>query len=151
MRLLYFAAADAQGRHPIIYAVYDRNWFRFTHSANVPLDEKFIDEVGDNKELCLDLTRHMRRADADGDRKYYIDGADDIIEKEGWKVWIDPEDGTNPPTLPKPVYIKVSVAINTDRVRIEELSEKPTLTVAEQQEAVMLVLKQSAATTKELY
>ena len=89
MRLLYFTESDMQQRHQILFAVYDRDWFVFAHSANVPLSEKFIDEIGDNKELCRDLARHPHRTDAEGDRKYYIDADGDIIEKEGWVEYHD--------------------------------------------------------------
>jgi len=43
-------------------------------------------------------------------------------------------------------YSKVEIAVDADRARMQELSEKPTtLTAAEQEEAVKLILKTAAS------
>ena len=91
MKVLYATNPDAQGRHYIYRCVWDRDIFSFTHTINAPVSEKIIDEIEANKALCLDLAGTLGKADADGDRKYYIDAAGDIIEKEGWIEYDDPE------------------------------------------------------------
>ncbi len=90
MRLLYLTDADAQGRHAILYAVYDSKWFEFKHTTNLPMTEKRIDEIGGNKKVCSDLARSIGRTDSDGDNRYAVDDNGDIIEKSGWEEYHDP-------------------------------------------------------------
>ncbi len=84
MKLYYATNPDAEGRHRIYYAVFDRDAITFEHSTHVPLSEKTVGEIADNKTLVNDIRRKLRKTDIDGDHKYYIDADGDIIEKEGW-------------------------------------------------------------------
>ena len=84
MKLIDGEKPDVEGRHLIYFTVWDRDVFSFARSVNAPVNETTIDEIEANKALCLDLAGTHRKEDSDGDRKYYIDADDDIIEKEGW-------------------------------------------------------------------
>ena len=80
MKLLY---NEIDGK--IFYAVPDDKWFYFSHSTNIPLTEKSIDEVDpDNKDLCIDLIKTLNKVDASGDAKYYIDVDGDLAVVDGW-------------------------------------------------------------------
>jgi len=91
MKILYEQAADAEGRHRIYHAVYDKGWYEFSHTTNVPLATLEIDELPGNQELCRDLAASVGKVDAEGDNRYYIDGSGNIIEKDSWEEAI--EDG----------------------------------------------------------
>ena len=81
MKLLY-NAVDGK----IFYAVYDSDWFKFSHSTHIALTEKAIDEVDpENKALCQDISRSLNKVDVSGNAKYYIDGDGDIAEVDGWE------------------------------------------------------------------
>ena len=85
MKLYYATDPDAQGRHLIYYAVWDRDVFSFEHTTNIPLSEMEIDEIADNKALCVDLAKRLYKEDAEGDRKYYVDAGGNIVAKDGWE------------------------------------------------------------------
>jgi len=83
MKLLY----DSNGE--IYYAVYDVDYFKFTHSTNIPLTEFQIDEVDpDNKLVCLDLLRSVFKKDVNGLGKYYIDADGDLHSRDGWQEYV---------------------------------------------------------------
>lgn len=73
----------------IFYAVYDADWFRFTHSTNVPLSILSIAEIDPvNKGICIDLVRTCGRVDVNGRGKYYVsDGV--LYEREGWQEHVE--------------------------------------------------------------
>ena len=81
MKLLY-NAVDGK----IFYAVYDSDWFKFSHSTNIALTEKEIDEVDpDNRTLCKNITNTLGKVNASDESKYYIDGDGDLAERDGWE------------------------------------------------------------------
>ena len=92
MKLIYAQQPDVEGRYLIYFAVWDKDVYSFARSVNAPVSETTIDEIEANKALCLDLTKTLGKTDAGGDRKYYIDADDDIIEKEGWVEYLDDPD-----------------------------------------------------------
>ena len=77
MKLLY----DTTGK--IYYAVYDSDYFRFTHSTNIPLSEFNIDEIGTNNVVCIDLVRTLYRTDINGLGKYYIQN-NELYSRDNW-------------------------------------------------------------------
>ena len=89
MKIYYATDADSEGRHRIFFAVLDRDTVLFEHSANVPLSTKTIDEIADNAALINDLRRTRGKVDVEGEHKYYVDAAGDIIEKDGWEEYYD--------------------------------------------------------------
>lgn len=81
MKVLY-NATDGK----IFYAVYDKDWFSFSHTTNIALTERTIDELDPlNKALCLDLYRMQGRVDVAGENKYHVDGMGQLVEKVGWQ------------------------------------------------------------------
>jgi len=90
MIILYRQAAE-DGKHRIHYAVYNRDWYEFSHTTSVPLATLEIDELPGNQELCRELACSVGKVDAEGDNRYYIDGSGNIIEKDSWEEAI--EDG----------------------------------------------------------
>lgn len=80
MRILY-DATDGK----IFYAVYDRDWFAFSHTTNVPLTEIIIDELDPaNKTICFDLVKTQNKVDDTNEGKYYVDASGALMEKAGW-------------------------------------------------------------------
>lgn len=77
MKVLY----DATGK--IFYAVYDRDYFKFTHTTNIPLSILTIDEVEINKDTCIDLIKNINKVDNDGLGKYYIQDGE-LYFRDGW-------------------------------------------------------------------
>ena len=77
----------------IFYAVYDRDWFAFSHSTNIPLAEFVIDETApENKNVCIDLVRIQSRVDINGDGKYFMfdnAGTWELHERDGWEEYIE--------------------------------------------------------------
>ena len=144
MRVFYREEADKDGRHFIHDAVLERDALMFESSVNAPTLKLEIDEVAANAALCRHLIFARNKRDAAGDRKYYVDADDDIIEKQGWEAWIDPEDGSAPPTLNPAVYVKASISVDATKTRLTELRDKPTLTAAEKDEALVLVIEKQA-------
>ena len=83
MKILY---DNTNGR--IYYAVYDNDWFGFSHTANIPLTELTIDEVApSNQAVCQDLVRIINRTDSNLLGKYYIAGGV-LIERDGWTEYV---------------------------------------------------------------
>lgn len=89
MKLLYAQQADAQGRHMIYHVVYDRDRFAFSHTTTIPLVTLEIDEISENQALCRDLARSVGKVDADGEMRFCIDSAGNVIEKEGWEEAVE--------------------------------------------------------------
>ena len=80
MKILY---NTQDGR--IFYTVYDVDFFKFTHTTNIPLETFEIDEIDpENKNICIDLVRTKGKTDIDGDNKYYIIN-NELQENEGWE------------------------------------------------------------------
>lgn len=79
----------------LFYSVYDGDWFRFSHTTNIPLETFEIDEVDpDNKDICLDLVRSLNRVDIDGNAKYYMQYNDvslewELFERDGWVEYVE--------------------------------------------------------------
>ena len=85
MIVSYAQAGYTSDKHTIYHAVYDRDWFSFSHSVNIPLLELTIDEVDpDNKAVCQDIVRRIKQTDVDGEHKYYIDDQGQLCENVGW-------------------------------------------------------------------
>lgn len=77
----------------IFYAVYDRDWFAFSHTTNIPLAEFEVDEVDpDNKAVCIDLVRTRGKVDINRDGKYYMldnAGTWELHERDGWEEYVE--------------------------------------------------------------
>lgn len=65
MKILYAREPDAEGRHLIYFAVWDRDVFSFARSVNAPVSETTIDEIEANRALRLDLAKTLGKADND--------------------------------------------------------------------------------------
>lgn len=146
MKVLYAVDTDGQGRHYVYAAVYDRDWFSFSHSINVPLAELEIDEIDGNRALCVELVRSLRKRDAANDQRYMVDAAGGIIEKVDWEQWIDPNDVLERPTLAPAVWVKAPVAVDEDMVRLKELSAQPALSDGDVKEILGLIIERQART-----
>lgn len=75
----------------VYYSVYDTDWFKFSHTTNIPLTELEIDEVDPtNKEVCIDLIKYgnISRVDINGDNKYYIEN-DELHSRDDWEEYIE--------------------------------------------------------------
>ena len=143
MRIFYREQADKNERHYIHDALMDRDVLLHEVKVNAPTLELEIDEVSANTLLFRDLIFGRFRRDAAGHPKYAIDAAGDIVEKQDWEEWVDPEDGTEPPVLPPAVYVKMAVAVDADKARLRELNDQPSMTTAEKDEALGLMVKRS--------
>lgn len=77
MKVLYDSAGT------IYYAVYDREYFKFTHTTNIPLSLLTVDEVDANKSTCIDLAKSINKVNADGLGKYYIQDGE-LYSRDGW-------------------------------------------------------------------
>lgn len=90
MKILY---DNTNGK--IYYSVYDTDWFKFSHSTNIPLTEFTVDEINpDNKAICQDLRKYgnQHRLDINGNPKYYMHdnlGVWELHEKTDWQEHID--------------------------------------------------------------
>ena len=144
MKVVYREQADKDGRHRIHGAVLERDALLHEVSVNAPTLELEIDEIAANSALCQHLIRRRSQCDAAGHPKYAVDAGGNIVEKDGWEAWIDPEGGTPLPTLGPAVYSLVTVAVDAAKARLIELRDKPTLTVAEKDEALALVIEKQA-------
>ena len=152
MRIYYREQADKDGHHYIYRAVLDRDIFDFEPSINTALLEMDIDEVGANAAFCRDLRWSLGKWDAGAAAKYYvIAGA--VNEDINWVHWIDPvdpEDGREPPPVLEPrLYQPVTIAVDVDKVRLKELSDQPSMTAADEAEALRLVMKRSVTVVRE--
>lgn len=89
MKILY---NNNTGR--IFYTVYDRDWFAFNHTTNIPLTEFIIDEIDpENKAICIDLVKTVNKLDKDGNPKYYIvevGGVPELHQTDNWVEYIEP-------------------------------------------------------------
>jgi hypothetical protein len=144
MQVIYREQPDKDLRHFIHDAVLERDALTFEPSVNVPTLELEIDEISANAALCRELALRRDRRDAALDPRYMVDADGDIVEKQGWEEWIDPEDGSERPALAPAVYVKVSVTVDAVKERLTELREKPTLTTAEKDEALGLVIERQS-------
>lgn len=76
-------------------AVYDKDWFAFTHSHNFTVNEFEIDEVDPyNKEICHELYHRLSRVDVNGLQKYHmVDNAGEweLYERDGWILHEEPD------------------------------------------------------------
>lgn len=141
MRILYAKAADEDGRHWIFDVVLKRDEFGFEHSINVPLLEMEVDEVAANSARYHDMGRSIGKRDAGGSAKYYII-AGAVNEDIGWVVWIDPEDGTEPPPVLEPrLYQPITFEVNVDKTRLKELDDQPSMTDTDKTDALKLLMK----------
>lgn len=77
MKILY----DSTGK--IFYAVYDREYFKFIHTTNIPLSVFAIDEVEANKNICSDLASNINKVNSDGLGKHYIQDGE-LYSRDGW-------------------------------------------------------------------
>jgi hypothetical protein len=82
MKVLY----DSTGK--IFYAVYDREYFKFSHTTNIPLSILTIDEVDANKDICIDLIKNVNKVNADGLGKHYIQDGE-LYYRDGWAERIE--------------------------------------------------------------
>jgi hypothetical protein len=93
MKILYAQQEYEAGKHKIYYAVYDNDWFKFSHTTNIPLDIMEIDEIApDNKAICQDLVKTRGKTDKSGESKYHIEIENNepvIYEKEGWVEYLE--------------------------------------------------------------
>lgn len=81
--LVYYQNTEyVSGKHRIVSAVYDRDFFPWRNTTN-NCSCLVIDEIDPaNKEICLDIVNTISKVDAGGDSKYYIsNGA--LYEKDG--------------------------------------------------------------------
>ncbi len=140
MRIFYREQADKDWRHHIYEAVLDRDVFDFEHSINATLLEMDIDEVGANAAFCRDLRWSLGKWDAGGAAKYYVIGG--VVKEDiGWVHWVDPEDGTDPPPVLEPrQYQAVIITTDVAKARLKELNEQPSMTAADEAEALRLVM-----------
>ena len=84
MKILY---NNETGR--IYYTVYDTDWFKFSHTTNIPLTEFEIDEIlPDNQAICLDLFKMWKKADINGDEKYYIENGE-LHQRDNWEEYLE--------------------------------------------------------------
>lgn len=80
MKLLYTTSTGE-----IMASVYNIDWFKFTHSINIPISEFEIDEVfPDNKDICFGLYKYTGRVNSEGLGKYYIENGE-LFERDGWE------------------------------------------------------------------
>ncbi len=143
MRIFYREQADKDERHHIYAAVLDRDIFAFEHSINTTLLEMDIDEVGANAAFCRDLRWSLGKRDVDGAAKYYVIGGV-VKEDVNWVHWVDPEDGSEaPPVLEPRQYQAVIITTDVAKARLKELNEQPSMTAADEAEALRLVMGRS--------
>ena len=144
MKVIYREEADGDGRHYIHGAVEDRHALLHESSVNAPTLELEIDETPANAELCRHLLRKRSQCDARGLPKHAVDATGQVVEVDGWEAWIDPEDGSAPPALGPATYSPVTVEVDAGKARLRELSDKGTLSTAERDEAIDIVIERQA-------
>lgn len=89
MKILY---NQTDGR--IFYSVYNTDYFKFTHTTNIPLTILEIDEIDpNNKAVCLDLAKYGNawKNDIDGNGKYYMQndsGVWNLYSRDNWEEYI---------------------------------------------------------------
>ena len=62
----------------------ESDFFTWKNTINIPHTIRTIDEIEDNKNLCLDLLRTSGKVDVDGNPKYFYDG-DVLMMEENWE------------------------------------------------------------------
>ena len=62
----------------------ESDFFTWKNTINIPHTIRTIDEIEDNKDLCLDLLRTSGKVDVDGNPKYFYDG-DVLMMEENWE------------------------------------------------------------------
>ena len=62
----------------------ESDFFTWKNTINIPHIVRTIDEIEDNKDLCLDLLRTSGKVDVDGNPKYFYDG-DVLMMEENWE------------------------------------------------------------------
>ena len=66
----------------VLKAVYDRAIFNTKISPD--LTAFYIDEVADNKELCVQLAASARLTNVAGETRFYVQ-AGELYERDGWE------------------------------------------------------------------
>jgi len=74
----------------IFYAIHDNDLFGFSHTTNIPLNEMNIDEIEENKEICIDLKKYVKpnRVNVNGEEKYYILNGQ-LELRDGWEEYTE--------------------------------------------------------------
>lgn len=76
---LYYNPLDGR----IFYAVWDVDLSKFEHTTNIPLSVFEIDELEENKTLCIDLVKKLEKKNENDERKYYIQN-NELHERDNW-------------------------------------------------------------------
>jgi hypothetical protein len=82
MKIIYLNSEYDTGKHKILKAIYDRDYFLWVNKISRPHTILQIDEVAGNQKLCSELIN--MEDDEFGENRYYIDNDGDLCENIDW-------------------------------------------------------------------